>query len=1180
METPLVLPFVFWNKSSQEPEHNITCMKVCNNNIVTGSESGELCIWKLATKTFLPRIICTIGKVSKCLDLSFATGPIPELVGTETSIVSLHSDNKIRVWDLEDGRCTSSSSSTLLPSYNFSQIATIGKNSVKDKNMNAGNKEINQKQFLAIFGEWNEILIIDLWSMEIIGSLCMTGSIIKAVSNQSDKLWAIDINGKLCGFSLPVMENFFFDNQNLPKINRDASIVYNTNEEPQDLLISDDEKIFIVKVNHGLRIYQKFFITEGVNEFAFIEDCSIYQIFYESSIVILNQNNILTLDPNLVYNYLTTKNSSQNKNISLTSIKIHNISHLIKQQPSFIDLSFTIINHYSNNIYGYKNSSIYEYNLNLYSGHRIPLSFKTMSFHNFADMTVQHLLKANEFITCSLTYLTSEWPLYIIGTSTGRIYVCPFHPLQSIQCYHQHSSAITCIYIKSDKMVSCCKSHFMCLWELEIEHLLHVQDEILNRDRFKRRSAQINYSNSQNKKPKCKKPLKTIEFYFGSISKIIRVEGIREEKPLESTDLLLGQGKDLSIILVSLSLGQILGFFSPIASNAKEAYYLSSLNYLYILSENEQLYIFNSESNILERIMEGTDIFLLIRKPIRNRVGTETFSEVIEETSPKQKVTMFNLRQLFPFSTSAALKVSMISIGNLQVPLLMVNVIQIIKKMMAVESPSVQLEYIISLLSCWNPGCKAHEGMMECIDELIKMYQPVVRANIGTIGVDNAMSFTLPSEKTNFEISAYITALVMSAGCSLLNALGRFIPSKTKKTSRNVTAHLLSQAHEADDFKIPFLPVLALQALSGLTTSRHILQDNISFLDLKHKQKFLEIIGGFIEEQWLLWENSHNINLNRSYVGLMEALCSCLLGNIAIELKQTKKETIPLILKSLRCMLNTDSEGYIIAAAHILGKGMKFWRNELSNDEVKDIVKELLLYGCKEGQQFRDTFFKAIMHIAVSDFLNFIEILTLEIENMDIDPNYPAACIRVLDLFIEKKYEEIVAFLPAVIELIVRTLNPHNPMLRKTTMDKASHTLKTLIVRLPMVAFCQVKQRLAIGTMDNLVVIYDLKTASQWKILKGHGGPVCAVEFETNGNLIASYSAIDSSVKIWKLKTGFIQDLIGSHPGQAIKSFQLQILSTSQCNYRKFLDMVRLNWTQDDRIFLTREDGNRYLIKI
>lgn len=1183
METPIALPFVFWNKSSPEPEHKITCLQITTKYIVTGSETGELCIWEKSEKTFTPRTICTTGKVSKCLDLSFANGPIPELVGTETSIVSLHSDNKIRVWDIKDGRCTSSSSSSLLPNYIFNHIITIGGSFDSNGDSFGISKEnLRPKQLVAVSGEWCEILLVDLWSMERISAFCMSGPVVKIVSHSFESLWAIDSKGSLRQFSLPVIENYFFDIRNLPEIASEPKVVYNTKEEAQDLVISSNEETFIVKIKHGLRVYLRTWILDDINEYAHIEEPEICKVFCGSAITIILKDSLMTFDISKVAKKLVgLKRTLFTRSNSLTSIKVHSLDNELKKTSSKIDPSFIISQAHDGSLYGFKDSTLYEYNIHQDSGHKILWSFKTMSFHNFADMTVQHLLKANETITCSLTYLTSEWPLYVIGTSIGRIFVCPFHPLQSIQCYQHHQAAISCIYIKADKMVSCCKNHSMCLWEIETGPSLTIQDDTPNRDKYKRRSVQFNFSATASKKElKCHTPIKTLEFYFGSISKIIRVEGIRDEKPFESTDLLLGQSKDFSIILVSLTLGQILSFFAPISGNVKEAYLLNSMDYLYVLSENEQLYIFNNESNSLERIMEGNDIYILIRKPIRTRSATETFSEVVEETSAKQRVTMFNLRQLFPYSTTAALKVSTISIGNLQVPLLLINIMQIVKKMSAVERPSIQLEYLLSLLTCWSFGCKAHESMVESIKELMKLAIPVIKANIGTIGVDNAMSFSLPSERSSFEVSAYTTALVMSAGYSLLDALARFVNSKVKKTSRVVTAHLISQAHENDAFQVPFLPVLALQALSGVTTSRYILQDNISFLDLKHKQRFLKIIGGFIEEQWSLWEHLHNKGINRSYVGLMEALCATLLGNAAIELKQTKKETTPLILNSLRCMLKTDIEGFIISAANILGKGMRFWRLELTAEQVKDIVKELLLYGCKDGQKYKNVFYKAIINIALSDFLNFIEILTQEIENMEIDPNYPAACVKVLDMFIEKKYEEIVSFLPAVVELIVRTLNPHNPMLRKTTMDKASHTLKTLILRLPNVAFCQTKQRLAIGTIDNLIVIYDLKTASQWKILKGHSGPVCAVEFEKNGNFLASYSTIDCTVKIWKLKTGFIQDLIGSHSGQAIKSFQLEIMSTSQSNYRKFLDTVRLSWAQDDRIYLTREDANKYLIKV
>ena len=213
--------------------------------------------------------------------------------------------------------------------------------------------------------------------------------------------------------------------------------------------------------------------------------------------------------------------------------------------------------------------------------------------------------------------------------------------------------------------------------------------------------------------------------------------------------------------------------------------------------------------------------------------------------------------------------------------------------------------------------------MYESIKDIMKMSIPIIKANIGIIGVDGAMSFTLPGDKSSFEISPYITALVMSAGYAIVNGLSRFISSKVKKASRIVTAHLLSSAHQYDDFKVPFLPVLAIQSLSGIITSRYILQDNLSFLDLKSKQKTLETVSKFLEEQSGFCSNSSQKS-SRSYVGLMEALCASILGHAAIELKQTKKECVPMIINSMRSMLKTDIEGYIITAVNILGKGMSY----------------------------------------------------------------------------------------------------------------------------------------------------------------------------------------------------------------------------------------------------------------
>jgi WD40 repeat protein len=52
-------------------------------------------------------------------------------------------------------------------------------------------------------------------------------------------------------------------------------------------------------------------------------------------------------------------------------------------------------------------------------------------------------------------------------------------------------------------------------------------------------------------------------------------------------------------------------------------------------------------------------------------------------------------------------------------------------------------------------------------------------------------------------------------------------------------------------------------------------------------------------------------------------------------------------------------------------------------------------------------------------------------------------------------------------------------------------------------------QKLSVGTWDNKIIIYDLKTAVKWKILEGHNSPVTILEFNTSGTLLASFSMGD-----------------------------------------------------------------------
>jgi len=55
--------------------------------------------------------------------------------------------------------------------------------------------------------------------------------------------------------------------------------------------------------------------------------------------------------------------------------------------------------------------------------------------------------------------------------------------------------------------------------------------------------------------------------------------------------------------------------------------------------------------------------------------------------------------------------------------------------------------------------------------------------------------------------------------------------------------------------------------------------------------------------------------------------------------------------------------------------------------------------------------------------------------------------------------------------------------------------------------FHQTTQRFAVGTVDALVVIFDVRTATKWRVLEGHEGAINAVTFDGAGQRLASFSA-------------------------------------------------------------------------
>ena len=84
-------------------------------------------------------------------------------------------------------------------------------------------------------------------------------------------------------------------------------------------------------------------------------------------------------------------------------------------------------------------------------------------------------------------------------------------------------------------------------------------------------------------------------------------------------------------------------------------------------------------------------------------------------------------------------------------------------------------------------------------------------------------------------------------------------------------------------------------------------------------------------------------------------------------------------------------------------------------------------------------------------------------------------------------------------------------------MQHSTAALKEIVRKFPMAAFHQDTQRFAVGTVDALIVIYDLRTATKWRVLEGHEGPISAVTFDAGGHRLATFSGDEGRVRYWEV---------------------------------------------------------------
>ena len=180
-------------------------------------------------------------------------------------------------------------------------------------------------------------------------------------------------------------------------------------------------------------------------------------------------------------------------------------------------------------------------------------------------------------------------------------------------------------------------------------------------------------------------------------------------------------------------------------------------------------------------------------------------------------------------------------------------------------------------------------------------------------------------------------------------------------------------------------------------------------------------------------------------------------------------------------------------------------------------------------------------------------------------------------LYIVNNYPESqLVVLPRIVETLTRCLDPAEPGIRKALFKSCATVLHALTLCYPMVSFHQPSQLFAVGTdkiSKSLIVIYDLRTATKWKILDGHTGDVTAIAFSEDGGMLASYSGDETppSMRVWRTGSSLFPILLGLQ-GKCLRTYHLKVIEAESMSKKHLLKNTKIVWKNPSTIQLTRED--------
>ncbi|KAF8065183.1 hypothetical protein FPV67DRAFT_1501698 [Lyophyllum atratum] len=288
------------------------------------------------------------------------------------------------------------------------------------------------------------------------------------------------------------------------------------------------------------------------------------------------------------------------------------------------------------------------------------------------------------------------------------------------------------------------------------------------------------------------------------------------------------------------------------------------------------------------------------------------------------------------------------------------------------------------------------------------------------------------------------------------------------------------------------------------------------------------------------------------------------------------------ISKSIALYLHDEQSLHRVLAIDLCSRGFHIWQHYIDAMEILRALFTLATSSRKDSINLQNVGSQArlaVLQIATSNTALFMTTLGLDI----LTPptlEHRRSVMQIVAFLIRKRPLVLQPNIPKLMEAVVKSLDPNITTHREAVLDSATEIVGYVVKTFPTVDFHMATQRLAVGSTDGAVVMYDLKTAIRLYVLECHTKPISACSFSPDGRRLLTLSLEESVVLVWKVGSSFTSFFNPGAPprqghggSQPFKTINFNVGDHGSMSVQGTMELLRFEWVADRSVKIKIRDS-------